>query len=192
MRLLKRENRPQMLAKIVNQMLIKHHEELVKCLPIEQRQKALDDLRVDPFYKEPPSPERAKAFIEGGFIKPARERKEWEQIKTAIAKKYPRGKVVEYDEAENFIEGLSCAGGFHFFYSPIEPEKLLRPSIRFSWGELAELVGAPVYVVPAMDRRDKHQAVVNAKMVRDGDRISRHPKLKHRGHQPRIQGGGGS
>ncbi len=193
MRLVNREKRPEMLAKIVNQMLIKHHEELVKCLPIEQRQKALEVLRWNPITEDPMTPGMAQAYIESQFLKPESWRKKWQQMRTFLAKQYPGAEIVAWDDRERFVMSEATAErGFHVASENIEDRILLYPSSPLSWGELAASVGAPVYIAPAMGRKDKHLVLVEEKVIRGGDRISRHPKLKHRGHQPRIQGGGGS
>lgn len=188
MRLVKLEKRPEMLAKIVNQMLIKHHEELVKCLPIEQRQQALKALHWNPITEDPMTPGQAQAYIESQFLKPERWRKKWQQMRPFLAKQYPGAEIVTWDNRLEYVHDDSGQPlrEFYLVEEPISSKDLM------TWGDLAEIVGAPVYIVPAMHRRDNHRAVVNVRMVRDGDRISRHPKLKHRGHQPRIQGGGGS
>lgn len=180
MRLLNRENRPDVLAKIVEKLTRKHHEELVKCLPIEQRAEAMEGL-YNPLTQEPLRPGAAKIYIENTFQKPEGQRREWQQMRPRLAKKYPGAVIVEWDKRADFVVGATMAAeGFARCDQDIDTDKLLNPSRTLSWGELASSMRAPVYIAPAMTTPDKHLALVKKAQVRDGDTISPSPKLKHR------------
>lgn len=177
MRLLNRENRPDVLAKIVEKITRKHHEELVKCLPPEQRTEALKAILAYPFSET----ERARAEVENSFLIPEQRRKEWQQMQPELTKKYPGAVIVPWEERTEFIEfGAVPAKGLHRTTARIEKERLLQPSKPLTWGELARPMGARVYIVPAMETPDKHLALVEEKVVRTGDSISPAPKLKLR------------
>lgn len=141
---------------------------------VEAQREAVQMVLHDAVTKEPMSTAQARHFIEETYLKPARWRKAWLAGLPKLKKKHPVAdgfQFVEWEQRGQFVAGEVgyCLQGYRMADEHIEAALLMNPKEPQTWGGLAQVHQAAIYVVAAPNHKEGYVLVVDQAMVRDAE-----------------------
>lgn len=137
------------------------------------RDEALQMVLHDSVTGAPMAPAQAKALIETRFVRPLKWRDEWRRRSAEIVRDYGDGHVgIRWEERLQYVlsETGEPAPGYAWADEFVADNRLVNPREPIRWGDLAQLRGAPIYVVPAPRHENDHVVLVRERMVMDAER----------------------
>jgi len=181
---------------------------LLAGLTNDQVREMMGDI-VNPFTGEVYSYKQLKDYVTQRFIKPEKQRAEWEKngakwrlkVIENNSEKVAMVQLVVWDDREEYVQEQAVKqSAYELAHEWLPTEKLAAGLGSCRWWDLAAQYDVPVMMAPAMDRDDeKFLLLVNRAVVEAADSVALVPMLRGRGKNPaptptptpaRSEGGG--
>lgn len=146
--------------------------ELAK-VPVEHRERALDEVIHPKYSEEPMKRDQAVAHLKAKFVKPAEDAARWELGRKDLERQFPEAVVTGYADGmamRGHGSGWVPVDGKPKSFEVVERLRADGAEIP-CWGDLAEKYGATIHIVPVEDGEGV-QRLVERKVVMDGDIVN--------------------